>query len=262
MPPFLDTMSTSLAAILFSYLSLLSAAHFLPSRYTSRVISTCVNPMASRVMGSQVPSPPWQRAPTSTRQGSQVVTPSASVRSIITSMWEGPCLMSSASSTLSAYATMTCAISDSLSIKRMPKYTKLAPFTDLFSYCQIATNLCTPSRDTLSTTYSLPTRYSCTKAQSLCKPTPLRVLWMRPKAVSASSTSAHKKTSSEPADCTGFTTHFLEASWDTKARTSSSLEQDACLTALTPAPLTASPMWYLLRRARDFSVPLLLKPMR
>ena len=70
------------------------------------------------------------------------------------------------------YLTMALARSVEASTRAMPKYTKFAPFTVRLSYSQMAVTLWTPSRDTESTTYSVPARYSITSTASLTCPRP------------------------------------------------------------------------------------------
>lgn len=117
---------------------------------------------------------------------------------------------------------------------------------------------------TLSITYSLPTRNSCTSTLSLMRPTPFLFPRIRSKATSASSNDEHKNTSSVPADMPGFTTHLNGCCGNVaqKVRNCFRLVHASCLTALTPAFLTFSPMRYLSRRANDPASPLLRRPKR
>ena len=117
---------------------------------------------------------------------------------------------------------------------------------------------------TLSITYSFPTRNSCTSTLSLIRPTPFLLPRMRSKATSASSSDEHRNTSSVPADIPGFTTHLNGCcgSVAQKVRNCFMVVQASCLTALTPAFLTVSPMRYLSRRASEPASPLLRRPSR
>mmetsp|Transcript_5843 Transcript_5843/g.19647 ORF Transcript_5843/g.19647 Transcript_5843/m.19647 type:complete len:204 (-) Transcript_5843:130-741(-) len=114
----------------------------------------------------------------------------------------------------------------------------------------MATALCTPSRDTESTTYSVPSRNSCTSALSDMCPSPLVTPQISPKACTASSALAHLYTRSEPALLAGFTTTFVpDGTPDMNSRISPSVRQSRCMHARTPLALTASCMWNLWRRA-------------
>mmetsp|Transcript_31384 Transcript_31384/g.42837 ORF Transcript_31384/g.42837 Transcript_31384/m.42837 type:complete len:206 (-) Transcript_31384:496-1113(-) len=150
-------------------------------------------------------------------------------------------------------------------MRLIPKYTKLALFTLRLSYFQTATSLCTPSRDTLSITYSCPARNSCTNTTSFSSPSPFTFPRIRLNAVSASSRVWHRNTSSVPALSTGFTTHLNgprsspagKSSVAKKYFISSMVWHMHWRTARTPACRTVSPMWNLFLRARDCWMPLL-----
>mmetsp|Transcript_15237 Transcript_15237/g.34246 ORF Transcript_15237/g.34246 Transcript_15237/m.34246 type:complete len:202 (+) Transcript_15237:2796-3401(+) len=121
--------------------------------------------------------------------------------------------------------------------------------------------LCSPSLLTISITYSCPSRYSCTRIDELTMPSPLILPISKWKATSTSSLLRHRVTPSEPALSIGLTMalkglgHSLR-----KASTTAHSEAKTCLTALSPALRTVSPMTYLFLRASESAVPLVRSP--
>mmetsp|Transcript_139152 Transcript_139152/g.388219 ORF Transcript_139152/g.388219 Transcript_139152/m.388219 type:complete len:250 (-) Transcript_139152:155-904(-) len=175
----------------------------------------------------------------------------------MTSPCEGPFRMPNASRTPRVYAINTLATSESAGTGRVPKYTKFAPLQGRLSYTQTMTVLCTPSRETWSTTYSLPRKYSCTRTAAPTLPIMRCAPMSERKWASASSRLWHSLTPSEPADSTGFTTTGM-ASAVAKASTWDQLVPAASRTARRPEAWTQRCCTLLLRLF--VPVPFVLSP--
>mmetsp|Transcript_15886 Transcript_15886/g.28288 ORF Transcript_15886/g.28288 Transcript_15886/m.28288 type:complete len:356 (+) Transcript_15886:98-1165(+) len=195
----------------------------------SIVLSIWLYPNAAEEITAQVPWPPWQRAPTSTRQGPLGVT--------MISMCEGPLLISSALSTASLYCTSSNSKSDATEQTSMPKYTLNCPLALRLSYFQMAMTLCTPLRLTESTTYSFPSRNSMTKTPLFVSPQRLIAPLMQSKAALVSARSVHRNTSSDPALWLGFTMTLNGSGCHSRIKSSTSSHSVAkiCFAARTPA---------------------------
>ena len=116
-----------------------------------------------------------------------------------------------------------------------------------------------PSRLTVFTMYSDPTRYSWASTCRLRLPSALSVPINAVNAARTASASSQKYTPSLPALFTGFTTTRLPAS-AYQSRTVSRSMARICFVPGTPAARMVSIIWYLSRRARLPAVPLVRRP--
>jgi len=138
-----------------------------------------------------------------------------------------------------------------------PKHTNDAPFTALRSYSHIATTLCSPSRLTISMTYSWPSKYSCTSTALLTRPNPFTLPMICRNAILTSSALEQKVTSSDPALSTGFTTTAKGSGFHSSKNAAISPHVVAltCLAERSPEPRMVSPIKYLSLRVSVCSVP-------
>ena len=152
--------------------------------------------------------------------------------------------------------------SASTSRSSIPKYTTGDALYTRLSYFQIATHLCSPSRETQSTTYSSPTRYSWMRTSYVVRPSTFFVPSSARKASRTCWWVSQIETPSEPAPTTGLTTALNLPFGQPFSTFSTSFVE---LTrywphALRPASRTASVCSHLLRRSGEFAVPLVGTP--
>mmetsp|Transcript_34867 Transcript_34867/g.83231 ORF Transcript_34867/g.83231 Transcript_34867/m.83231 type:complete len:214 (+) Transcript_34867:1090-1731(+) len=125
-------------------------------------------------------------------------------------------------------------------------------------YFQMQTHLCTPSRETVSTTYSSPARNSISSTSRLVRPRTLTVPCSAVKVSRTCSSDLHTVTPSEPAPSHGLTTAMKEPVMCSTSRSatrnlSTSSREVASFCAATGRPaLRAAIDWRnLLRRVSD-----------